>query len=373
MVSENSHPLVLPNKLLLLDVISAIESNNMDMENRTTLSSDSEEKSNPNAGQPRRLWLQVLVTFAIGVALMLVSDYIGGNREKLRSVVLELGIGFVVGAIVAATIESYMRRQQKIEDTKREREMESNIFMALFRTALPDDLVHEMYQMLFTRRFIRQNLEIAIKFRPLTADEQKKCSVPAALVLTQTVTYNAKNISDGWASHHVSPQEYSLIPHPTLSHPFKSFIVSCNSKIISLDKEAHFVGLVTNPGNGIWYYLEAPRINVPKDGVVTVVSMIELICRETDIKTWLTYFPAERLKLTVELDKRLQDRLEFAVDQSHRLSLEPDDGKTPDGRTIYGWKLEKPILPHQGIILYWRPKAGGPDLNEPGKAAPVSV
>src|SRR5437763_15863858 len=109
-----------------------------------------------------------------------------------------------------------MRGKQNSEDTKREKEMQSNIFMALFRTALPDDLVHEMYQMLFTRRFIRQNLEIAIKLRPLTADEQKKCSVPTPLVLTQTVTYNAKNISDDWASHHVSPQEYALFSHPTL-------------------------------------------------------------------------------------------------------------------------------------------------------------
>jgi hypothetical protein len=347
----------------------------MATENQTMLSPDAEKKSNPNDGQPPRLWLEVLVTFAIGVALMLVSDYVGNEHEKLRSVVLELGIGFVVGAIVAATIESYMRRKQKIEDTKREREMESNIFMALFRTALPDDLVHEMYQMLFTRRFIRQNLEIAIKLRHLTADEQKKCSVPTALVLTQTVTYNAKNISDGWASHRVSPQEYALIPHPTISHPFKSFTATCGSQIESLDSEARFKGLVTNPGNGIWYYLEAPNVNVPKDDVVTVVSTVELICRETDIKTWLTYYPAERLKLTVELEKGLQDQLEFAVDQSHRLSLEPDDGKTSDGRTIYGWKLEKPILPHQGIILYWRPKTktGGFALAEPGPAAPVSV
>jgi hypothetical protein len=230
-----------------------------------------------------------------------------------------------------------------------------------------------MYQMLFTRRFIRQNLGIAIKLRPLTADEQKKCDVPGALVLTQTVTYDAKNISDGWASHHVSPQEYALIPHPTLSHPFKTYTASCGSKIERLDGKARFTDRVTNPGNGIWYYLEAPKINVPKDGVVTVVSTIELICRETDTKTWLTYYPAERLTLTVELDKGLQDQLEFAVDQSHRLPLEPDDRKTPDGRKIYGWKLEKPILPHQGIVVYWRLKTVGTALSEPGQAAPVSA
>jgi hypothetical protein len=340
----------------------------MDTRNQPPLATGAKEKSNPNNGRPPRLWLEVLVTFAIGVALMLVSDYVGNTHEKLRSVILELGIGFVVGAIVAATIESYMRSRQKIEDKEREREMESNIFMALFRTALPDDLVHEMYQMLFARRFIRQNLEIAIRFRRLTDDEKKICSVPAALVLTQSVTYNAKNISDGWASHRVSPQEYALFPHPTMNHPFKSFTASCGSETVTLESAALSKGLVTNPGNGIWYYLEAPKINVPKDHVVIVVSTIELICRETDIKTWLSYYPAERLKLTVELDTGLQDQLEFAVDQSHRLSLEPDDGKTSDGRTIYGWKLDKPILPHQGIILYWRPK-----MKTGGQAAPVSV
>jgi hypothetical protein len=75
------------------------------------------------------------------------------------------------------------------------------------------------------------------------------------------------------------------------------------------------------------------------------------------------------LKLTVSLDKALQGQLEFAVDQSHRLSLEPFTETGADGATIYGWKLEKPILPHQGIILYWRPKPVGHAPNVPAGAA----
>jgi hypothetical protein len=348
----------------------AIESYGMSTNNQLAVPKRASDKSNPNNGKPPRLWLEVLLAFGIGLGLMFVSEYVEHSYEKLRSVVLELGIGFVVGAIVAATIESYMRSKQKIADTKREREMESNIFMALFRTALPDDLVHEMYQMLFTRRFIRQKLEIAIMLRPVTPDEQKTCSVPDALVLTQTVTYEAKNISDGLASHHVSPQEYALIPHPTLNHPFKTFTASCPGvSPVNLDTAASFKGRVTNPDEGIWHYLEAPTIEVPKDRVVTVISTIELICRKIDIKTWLTYYPAERLRLTVSLDKALQGQLEFAVDQSHRLSLEPFTETGADGSTIYGWKLEKPILPHQGIILYWRPKPGGHGPNVPAVAA----
>ncbi|MGH9401169.1 MAG: hypothetical protein ACRD2P_03560 [Terriglobia bacterium] len=350
----------------------------MSAEDQIKLPPGAQEISNPNDGEPPRLWPEILVAIGIGVALIWASDCVPPNYPKLHlhSLVLELGIGFVVGAIVAITIESYMRRKQQIEDTKREREMESNIFMALFRTALPDDLVYEMYQMLFTRKFIRQDLVIAINLRPLTDDEHKKCSVNDALVLTQTVTYKAKNISDTLACHDVSPQEYALFPHPTLKHPYKSFSVSCGSDETRLDNEALFKDRVTNPGNGIWYYLEkAPKIDVPENAVVTVVSTIEMICRKTDIKTWLTYYPAERLTLTVDLAGSLQDQLEFAVDQSHRVKLEAYTSSTSDGRTLYGWTLEKPILPHQGIVLYWRPKAntGGPVLSDPGQAAPVSI
>lgn len=333
----------------------------MSTEDQTTPPPGAVEKSNPNDSKPRRLWIEVLIAFSGGVALIWASNCIPHNYLKLHlhSVVLEFGIGLVVGAIVAVTIESYMRGKQKIEDTKREKQIASNIFMALFRTALPDDLVHEMYQMLFTRKFIRQDLLIAIHLRPLTAEEQNICKVQDALVLTQTVTYKAKNISDSSACYRVQPQEYVLFPHPTLEHPYKSFSVSYGSEKISLDSEACFRGLVTNPGNGIWYYLEkAPKIDVPEGAEATVVSTIEMICRETDIKTWLTYYPAECLTLTVDLADSLHDQLEFAVDQSHRLQLEPYTSRTSDGRTIYGWKLDKPILPHQGIVLYWRPKTG---------------
>ena len=314
--------------------------------------------SDPNTDQPPRLWCDVLIALPIGIGMIWASEYIGPSYEKIRSVVLELGIGFVVGAIVAVTIESYMRRKQGIEDRARKRKMEANIFLALFRTALPDDLVHEMYQMLFTRRFVRQKLKIEMMLRPLTQEEQMGCSVPDALVLTQTVTYDAKNISDGQASHHVSPQEYTLIPHPTRTYPFTMFSASCPGlKPVILNSPEDFACCVTNPDKGIWHYLKAPKVEVPENGVVTVVSTVELICRKTDIKTWLTYYPAEHLKLTVSLHKELQGQLEFAVDQSHRLSLEPFTETGPEG-TMYGWKLEKPILPHQGIVLYWRPMPG---------------
>jgi hypothetical protein len=308
----------------------------------------------PSGGGLLDFWTPIIVAFAIGAGLMVASDHLLRFGETARLLVLEIGIAFVVGGVVAFTIERYMRRRKEVEDFVREQKIEKNIFLYLFRTALTSELVDEMYQMLFTRKFIRQNLEISIKLRRLNGEELKDCNDPSLLVLTQTVTYNAKNMTDQVAKHHVSPQEYTLVPHTKFLQPFTRFSVTCGNDKQELVTKEDFKGRVTNPKGGIWHYLDAPSVDVPEEQVVKVISEVQMVCRETDTKTWLTYYPAERLTLSVEVEPDLQDTLEFAVDQSHRLSLKPHDSLTTDGRKRYGWELGRPILPHQGIIIYWR-------------------
>ena len=309
----------------------------------------------PSTGDfARSLWRPIILQLAAGGVLMVASHYLPWFGEIGRSLVLEIGIAFVVGGLVAISIERYMEERKNAEELARERRIEKNIFQYLFQTALSPDLVNEMYQMLFTRKFIRQNLTIAFKLRHLNEEEQKDCKELGLLVLTQKVTYDAKNVTDQAAMHHVSPQEYTLVPHPMYLQPFKTFSVTCCNVKQELVAKQDFAGRVRNPDGGIWHYLDAPSADVPKDQVVTVVSEVEMVCRETDSKTWLTYYPAEHLTLSVEVGPDLQDKLEFAVDQSHRLRLTPHDSLTADGRKRFGWVLGKPILPHQGIVLYWR-------------------
>lgn len=308
-------------------------------------------------GGKASFWTPIIAAFLVGAGLMAASELLLRYGEIAHLLILEIGIAFVVGAVLSLTIERYMRTRKENEDSAREQKIEKNIFLYLFRTALSPDLVDEMYKMLFTKKFIRQNLEISINLRRLNDEELKDCNDSNLLLLTQTVTYDAKNVTDQVANHHVSPQEYTLVPHAKFVQPFKRFSVTCGKDKQELVTEEHFKGRVTNPNGGIWHYLEAPAVDVPEDQIVTVVSEVQLVCRETDIKTWLTYYPAERLSLTVKVDKDLNDILEFAVDQSHRLPLKPHDSPTTDGRKCYGWKLDKPILPHQGIVLYWRRKA----------------
>jgi len=312
--------------------------------------------ANLGTQQRTKPWLRLGLTIggalAIGSLLMVASDYIEATHDKIRPLVLELGIGFVVGGVIAFTIEYYMRSRKELEDKKRDEQLQSNVFRALFGTALSPELVHEVYQNIFTRKFARQNLEIAITLRPLTDEEQATYNVPALLVLTQTVTYDAKNISDDVADYHVHPQEYILISHPMFLQPFHTFTASCGSNLKSLNKP-DIAKCVHLSEDGIWHKLAVPEISVPEGGVVHVISKVEMVCRDTDIKTWLTYHPADRLKLKVELDKALLGQFEFAVDQSHRLPLNVVPSDTP---RVYEWKLEKPILPYQGIILYWRRK-----------------
>ena len=316
----------------------------MEPQNKTQIETHSE---------PSLIW-PILVALALGIALIVGSGYLKPRYEKVSEVVLEIGIGFVTGAVIGATLENYMRKQ----DQKHLKDIETRVFYALFGTALPDSLVKSMYEMLFKRRFVRQKLTITIKLRPLTDLETQKIKNGAKdlLVLTQTVSYDALNVSRDKETHQVAPQEFILIPHPDFTQPFCNFTATpAKGNAVITDIQSRF----SRAPDNIWYHLKTQDVHVAPGEKLHVVSEVQLVCRDTDMRTWLTYYPADGMTLKVELHPELIGQIEFAVDQSNHDALIPDfDPKVSGNRRVYGWELNAPILPFQGLALIWRRRPG---------------
>jgi hypothetical protein len=300
------------------------------------------------------LW-PIAFSFVAGAALIAWAKNVenASTEQLFRDVVLELGVALLIGGILASTIEFYMRKQKDAEDAEHLREIESNVFFALFGTALPNNVVRMMYDILFFPRFLRRSLVITIKLRELSETE-KQCDPTATnlLVLNQVVTYTAHNVSRGDAIHCVEPQEFILVPHMQFPQPFRSFtatpfggapVITDVQKCSSPDPDH------------VQYHLTTKEVSVPEGDKVNVVSEIELVCRDTDMRTWLTYYPADDLKLRVELSAELEGQLDLAVDQSHHDALTVDK-HTTDHHRKFGWEITRPVLPYQGVVVFWRRK-----------------
>lgn len=308
------------------------------------------------------LWGPPLILSLIGSVLIFVSLAIKlglSSPETFKEVgsgfLLELGLGFIVGAVIAMTIEKYTQDRKEKELSQQEERIRRNIFEALFETAIPREFVTEMYKALFEPKFLREHLEIAFGFRKLNAAEQAATPHTDLLVLTQTIRFNARNITDRPTNHEFNGREYALIDHPNFPTPFHDVFIKGSDKTFNLTIN-DILAQETRP-DPFWHRLGPLNVMVAAKESAEICVVVEKVCRSTDTKTWITRHAANNLKVVIELaDDALYNSMDFTVDQSHRVELKKNPSLVPTLRK-HEWNLNSPILPFQGIIVHWRPKS----------------
>lgn len=318
------------------------------------------------------LWLPSLLLLCIGIIFILLACIPMWGKaqgwEVLHSLVLELGLGFVVGFFISVTIEFYMRNRKRIEDQRALDEIKENIFLHLFRTALPPELVTEMYRALLVPKFVREDLQVKFTFRPLSEDQKKKVRDESMLIVQRVVAFRARNMTDMLVDHSVEPMETVLIDHPDAKSPFKEFLMKGSFDAIHLKTDEEIENAIkkhrdemrSNKGNDydqkvseVWRSLGKQTVKVRSKDYAEVCLVTEEVCRCADTKTWNSKYAAKSLRLiVVVMDTHLHDKLEFTVDQSHRQELRLTDSSS-DAKT---WVLDYPVLPDQGIMVHWRPR-----------------
>jgi len=287
-----------------------------------------------------------------------------GDREFWHFLLLEIGIALITACVIAGTVEVFMRNRGERTHEQHKLEIAESVFKALFATAIPNELVGEMYTALFVPKFVREEIEISYRFERLKAksvlplDAQK-------LRVRQQISFQARNVTDTTVSHSSGPREDILIEDPdNPDTPFKEFVMeivgSDNTSDprhkIHLHEAAELSAATDKVGSR--YQLKQQKLNVGPGQAVRVVLVIEKLCRYADTDTWITSYAANGLRLRVELVGDPPPQLDFLVDQAHRQKLVPVPGSQRTNALSYEWRLNAPILRHQGVMLRWRPKRG---------------
>ncbi|MEZ5782111.1 MAG: hypothetical protein R3D70_10850 [Rhizobiaceae bacterium] len=332
--------------------------------------------------KPRGVTFYLLILLLVGIILIFVSVLIDHYMMYQRAasaihaqnvnkpfyldshfysgLTRELGFAVIVALIVTWSLERRAKeieikffrdsidRINKLHESYKE-EISSNVLVAALRRKIPieiSNLIHEVMRVKFIRRkfYLKYNLtEINTAANDISS---KYISVEV------TLSYTLENISENDESADIM----LCIPFPALNE--LSSHVKIREVIVGgsqLDED-----LIKRGDAAIEDTLSEKRACWPyivKAGESLSVSMrFQMVKERSDSDCWTSLMATTDGQCEVSVNV---PNLEWAVDALHSGKLTPADGSRlsvrQGGTCVYN--LEKGLLPHQGLLLWWRPLA----------------
>ena len=307
-------------------------------------------------------WVVYLIVGVVFIVAKVIWENVHQGRTQIDpvghaivSVLYEIGIALLVFAFVSITVERFARAQIVREfETLIEKstlkheadvgEIKLNVFQHLFGRVIGEDVVKHLMETVFAQNWFRRNLRIEYNFRPCSGDAEH-------LILKADVSYVLHNLFN-------QPKEYEFLQY------YENFIEHRHSGNLIFfeirDDKKPIVRLTKTDLNknnppvfreGIRHGLQLVQ-TVSCDRPLKVQFVYETIRRRCDCEIFVTSIPADGIEVRVNDPS---DSTDFYPDSAHTLEPVPDS-IPPDGTPTH-WHIQCPLLPGQGFVLYWKPRA----------------
>ncbi|MGH7171180.1 MAG: hypothetical protein ACRELG_12960 [Gemmataceae bacterium] len=294
--------------------------------------------------------------------------------EFWHLLLLEIGIAIFVSFFIAATLEfilhhrveeehkRYMQQQERIHKRQME-EQQRNLFKYLFGFHINPRLGGEIFQTLQdASKFHREYCALLFEFDTLADADRKRyardCKYADELIVVRLrVSYQIHNSAP-------SPQKFTVEPY--FMNPLQldgmadEFIVFEVNGCEAADKcvEAGVWGeeklRSKFTSEGLRRQLHLGDICVNPTRPTHVCYTYRMVMRSTDCHSWISVLPMDSLKIQASIvDSHLD--LDFGVETAHREEVTAFGNARHALSKVWEWHIEDPLLPNQGIILYWHP------------------
>jgi hypothetical protein len=321
-----------------------------------------------------------IVSFA---KLFLFPDPVHEDAERvLIHFFNEVGIAFVVAVILGACFEIFMRRREERQHHKHIEEIEKSVFSSLLGYLTPTTISDEIRRV-FEHKIMRSNLDVKFSFSNAPAD--LLALDPSLLLVTVKIEYDLVNLT-------TKPTSY------TVDHGFEP--------ILALDSDHNrFIRLKITRGRDnplFWTYgltnkdvkfksskpcirnLEVRDFIELGPGIergsanedpVHVHLEYQVVRRQRDQDSWMTWLPADRLDVRTKVDPESSLNLDFHLEETHPIKFEETNSSATDRKwSLPSYEVERngekeavsiAVLPYQGFTLYWFPRGSTCESRAP--------
>ena len=229
--------------------------------------------------------------------------------------------------------------------------IKTEMFRATFGRSFTREYISEIERVIFGANFLRHRHRQIYTLKFLrTADldpDPRDAALPdiALMRCEVSMSYEVENIAN-------TPQDFSVrleLEKPTFK-PLIQFVrirrVAINDKdmlpdqLQCADRDC--------PDTEDFRCFEHVVKDVPPGGQVRVQANWEFLKDANDVELWRSIYPSDGMTLGVNFPNEVKAKGAHAA---HRVILTT---KEVEGMNYYEWSIDKPVLPHQGIVFWWR-------------------
>lgn len=261
-------------------------------------------------------------------------------------VLKELGYASLIALLISVVVEQSSRARQEETTARRQQEIAESVFRGVFESDLPRELVDEVVDGVLRSKFVRTE---HICTYSLTDGSET--------IDGQTFEFVKLEFTSAYSLQNVSREEIEV--------PIRlNFPLPGNRRLRDLAKLTSFViddrdlspeemqqGDDEVPNTDFLQCYQWNRTLSPGETIRVRANAI-LIKERSDNEIFTTLYPSISMRLNVNMHCQ---NMEFGAESHHRAGIKKVSGRGTDGH--HEWELDRPLLPNQGIVFWWRPES----------------
>ncbi len=270
------------------------------------------------------------------------------NPETYIALCKEIGFALIIGFVVAIGIEASARREFNATVDEQINAIKQEVFRATFRRSIPPGVILEVEELVLKADFVRHahRLVYHLSVHDASDLDPKDRSLPnmRVVVFDVDMSYEVENVS-------LIEREYvaSVDIEKSPFQPLKRFTALQSMRIDDRKLEgSEFAALVAGAIDTDDSMRYEKRVKIPAKDKLKVRGRWRTIKYIDDSEIWSSVLPSDGMTLCVQFP---QEAKEMSARPLHREPLET----TGMGAGKYcEWAIRKAVLPHQGIVFWWR-------------------
>lgn len=317
-----------------------------------------------------RTWLSRAASlFLVGLLLVIVAkEYLADGLWA--TAVKEVGFAMMISFIIWGLFEAQISSETEEAWSKRIEKVSESVFQAVLRKNLPKELLDEVNNLILDISLIRRDMQVTYTISDLKIGNEDPCF--EAVSVKSTMDFCMQNISSDVVEWPVKV----LLPNPVdprLKAHVKVLEVSVRKggesiKIDFAAAQEKFRAALDEADSRPHIPFDAGDVslNAGEECEFSATYIMVKECEDSELLQ--TLYPTKSLRVTV-FDSDPDGRRTLFAESVHRTELEPfasheetrDDGakdapETVSFPTARIFKIPGYVLPHQGVLIWWKRK-----------------